>query len=96
MKGVLKDLGILFFSAGEEIEKKAQEYRAKREERYRAFAEKIASGDKEKKTGFAEQFAWLKERFSALSSSFGFATKDELRELKEMIIELQKKIDNKN
>ncbi len=41
MTNLFKDFAMLLFSAGEEIEKKAEEFRHKREERYSDFDEKM-------------------------------------------------------
>ena len=57
MKNLLKDIAVLLFAAGDEIENKAKEFKKDREKRFKEFEQKL----KEKKddfmsrTGFASK-----------------------------------------
>ncbi len=100
MNSFLKDLGVLIFSAGEEVEKKAQEFRAQREERYKDFEEKIKEKKEEwnqKKEDWSEKhkedFDKIKDKVGEVIGTLGLATKNEVDELKKMILELSNKMD---
>ncbi len=96
MSNILKDLAILFFSAGEEVEKKANEFKEKREERYKEFEEKMKDKKEEFKSKFGEEINKAKENLSEIIGKVGLASKKEIDDLKDMINELNSKIDKMN
>ncbi len=63
MKSLLKDVAVLLFAAGDEIELKAKEFKEEREKRYKEFEEKL----KEKKDDFMSRAGFAsKEDISTL------------------------------
>jgi polyhydroxyalkanoate synthesis regulator phasin len=72
MKSILKDIAVLLFAAGDEIESKAKEFKEERETRFKEFEEKL----KEKKdnfmsnTGFAskEDISTLMDKIDELNA----------------------------
>lgn len=94
MDNMLKDLAVLLFSAGEEIEKKAREFKEQRETRHRTFEEKIQEHKEACKSKYSEELCGVKENISELTSKLGLASKAEIDELKEMIADLANKVDN--
>lgn len=63
MKSILKDIAVLLFAAGDEIESKAREFKENREKRYKEFEEKL----KEKKDDFMSRAGFAsKEDISTL------------------------------
>lgn len=52
MKNLLKDIAVLLFSAGDEIERKAEEFKKERKERYEKFENEL----KEAKDNIAAKF----------------------------------------
>jgi hypothetical protein len=96
MINFLKDLSIFLFTAGEEIEKKAAEFKGQRESRYKEFEEKIKDSKDEFKSKYGEKMENLRKKFSEFSGNLGLATKEELNEIKIMISELTKKMDEMN
>jgi hypothetical protein len=94
MINFLKDLSIFLFSAGEEIEKKAEEFKENREARYKEFEEKIKVKKEEFESKHGEDMDNIRKKMSEFTGKLGLATKDELKEIKNMILELNKKIDD--
>jgi polyhydroxyalkanoate synthesis regulator phasin len=94
MNSFLKDLSILLFSVGEEIENKAKEFKEEREQRYKEFEEKIKDRKEEFKEKHGEEMEKIRKRISEFSGKLGLATKDEIDEIKAMLAELNTKIDN--
>ena len=94
MSNILKDLAILLFSAGEELEKKAGEYKKARETRQEEFEEKLRQQKEDIKEKYQDDMDSMKEKFSETVGKFGFATKEEIDELKTLVKELSTKIDN--
>jgi len=93
MSNFLKDLSILVFSAGEEIEKKAAEFKARREERYKEFEERLKQKKEEWKEQSGERKESLKHKLSEIPGKLGLATKEEIEEIKTMLADLNRKID---
>ena len=94
MINFLKDLSIFLFTAGEEIEKKSAEFKEKREERYKEFEEKIKEKKEEFKSRYGEDMENFRKKVSEFTGKLGLATKDEVSEIKNMIADLNKKIDD--
>ncbi len=93
MSNILKDIAILLFTAGDEIESKAQELKNEREKRYEQFEELLKEGRENIKSGFSEEINRAKDGISELTDKLGFASKKEIKELKDVIDELNAKID---
>lgn len=100
MNSFLKDLGILIFSAGEDIENKAKEFKSQRETRYKEFEEKIKEKKEEwqnKKeewtTKHKDDFEKIKDKIGDAVGTLGLATKKEVDDLKTMMKDLSEKID---
>lgn len=57
MKSILKDIAVLLFAAGDEIELKAKEFKKEREHRYKEFEHKLHKRKDEfmSNTGFASK-----------------------------------------
>lgn len=96
MSNILKDLAVLLFSAGEELDKKAEEFRQAREERQEEFEEKIRQQKEEYKEKYQNDFDSMKEKLSEAAGKFGLASKEEIDELKAMVKDLADKLDNMN
>lgn len=103
MNSFLKDLGVLIFAAGEEVEKKADEFKTQREERYKEFSEKINEKKdewKQKKEEWEgkhkDDFDKIKDKVNEVVGNLGLATKSEVDDLKKMILDLSEKIDKIN
>ena len=94
MSRLLKELGLLIFSAGEEIEKKAAEFKTKREERFKEFDEKIKSTKEDVKAKYGEQVGKLKDKLNHFVAGLGVATKEEISELRNLIKEIDEKLKN--
>lgn len=92
MSNIVKDLAAILFSAGEELEKKAEEYKQHREKRQDEFEDKL----RQQKEVFKEKHHCnsdnMKEKFTETASRLGLATKEDVDELKEMILDLNDKI----
>jgi polyhydroxyalkanoate synthesis regulator phasin len=95
MDSFFKDLAVLLFSAGEEIEKKAKEFKETREERYKEFEKKINEKKEEFKVKHGEDINKMKDKMSGVASNLGLATKSEIDEIKKMVSEINKKLDAK-
>ena len=80
MYSFLKNLAVLLFLAGEEIEEKAKEFKKDREARYAEFEEKI----KNKKEDVKDRF---EEEMSKFLDKYGFAAKTEIETLNKKIDE---------
>lgn len=93
MANLLKDLAVLLFSAGEEIEKKADEFRKNREERYQQFEDKLKEGKEKFNTAFDDEIRKAKENLSGLTDRLGLASKREIDEMKRKLDDLAEKID---
>ena len=93
MSNIIKDLAVLLFSAGEELEKKAKEYREEREVRHQDFEQKIKEQKEEFCKKHQDELRGAKEKLGDLSGRLGLATKEEIDELKDLVQELSAKID---
>ena len=94
MSNILKDIAVLLFSAGEEIERKAEEFKKEREERYNKFEETIKEKSEKVKSSFEEEINRAKYHFSGFTDKLGIASKSEIDELRKKLDELSQKIDN--
>ena len=94
MFNILKDLAVLLFSAGEELEKKAKEYREERENRHREFEEQMNERKEEFCQRGQDELRAAKEKMGDFPGRLGLATKEEINEVKGLIKELSAKIDN--
>lgn len=90
----LKQFLKLMFSAQKEVTKKAVEFRKQRHDRFDKFKILLESGNvrKEKKTS-APDDGPIGHIFNTLMKQSGFASPDEVRNLKRQIDELAKKVD---
>ena len=93
MSNILKDFAMLLFSAGEELEKKADEYKKQREARHEEFEQKMQQQKEDFKGKYQDDMECMKEKISETAAKLGFATKDEVNELKSMLHDLSEKID---
>jgi len=93
MANMLKDLAVLLFAAGDEIERKSEEFRKKREARYAEFDEKFKHTREKAKTRFEQDIEKARDGIRELSGKLGVASKDEIEELKKKIDDLSSKID---
>ncbi|MBN1984403.1 MAG: hypothetical protein JW795_22955 [Chitinivibrionales bacterium] len=93
MSSFLKDLAILLFATSEEIEKKSAEFKKKREERFKEFVQKMEEPKEEFLKKHEEEINKAKEKVTEIASKIGIATKAEFDELKTMIVDLNKKLD---
>jgi len=93
MGNFLKDIAVLLFSAGEEIEQKADDFKQKRDERYKEFEEKIQQKKETMKTKLDEEVEKAKQNLKDFSGKLGFVSKDEFNDLKKKIDELGEKLD---
>ncbi len=93
MGNFIKDLGVLLFTAGEEIEGKAEEFKKMREERYSEFEDKIKDKKDELKSKIETEINKAKGNWTDLTDKLGFASKNEIKELKDKIDELSAKLD---
>lgn len=91
---LIKELGLLLFTAGQKIEEKAHEYRENREKRFEDFLNTIKEKSTEAEEESSHQSERMKEHARTILSSFGFATKEEIDELKHAINELSAKLDS--
>ena len=94
MGNVLKDLAVLLFSAGDEIEKKAEEYRRRREERYSEFEKQISEKKDDLKSRIDDELARARHGLNELTGKLGVATKNDVDELRKKIEELSVKLDS--
>ena len=89
---MLKDLLILLFSAGEEIDRKAKEFREKREERFRDFSERLKRDD-----GFdgfcSDEVRRARERLAGITDRIGLASKRDVDDLRCLLKEVNDKQD---
>lgn len=96
MTNILKDLAVLLFSAGEELEKKADEYKKCREARQEEFEQKLQQQKEEFKEKYQGDMDSIKEKLSETAGKLGLATKEEMNELKSLLKDLSDKIDKMN
>ena len=96
MSNILKDIAALLFTMGEEIEKKAEEYKNTRETRQEEFEQKMREQKENLKEKYQDDIDSMKEKFSETAGKFGFASKEEVEELKNMMKDLSAKIDKMN
>ena len=94
MSNIVQDLAVLLFSAGEELEKKAEEFRENRENRQKEFEAKMEARREEFKEKCEGEFHGAREKLADMAANLGLATKAEVDELKEMIRDLSNKIDS--
>lgn len=93
MANVLKELGMMFYNAGEKFDEKATEFNEKRKDQYKDFEEKVKTeADSFKKT-FDEDVNKVKTGMSDLVENFKFATKKEILDLKDMVDKLSEKLE---
>jgi hypothetical protein len=83
MASFLKDLSILVFSSGGEIEKKAAEFKAQRERRAAAFAARVEREKTEPRTARGGIGAQLLDLAGELVEKLGLGTRAQTRELAE-------------
>lgn len=95
LKNFLKDLGVLMFSAGEELEKKAEEYRKEREERFKNFEEKVHERKDRFKSRYEEEMNKVKDHIAPFTDMLGYVSKSEVDRLKREIDELKEKLEGK-
>ena len=93
MNSLIKDIAVLLFRLGDEIEGKTKEYKEKREERFRQFSEKIKDRQDQFSSKHEEAIKKAQEGFSKVVSKAGLATKSELDDLKKVISEFDTKLD---
>lgn len=96
MSNILKDMAVLLFSMGEELERKAEEYKNTREARQEEFEQKIRQQKEELKEKYQGDMESMKEKLSETAGKMGLATKEEIEELKTLMKDLSEKIDNMN
>jgi polyhydroxyalkanoate synthesis regulator phasin len=96
MSNIIKDLAVLLFSAGDEIEKKAEEFKKDRQERYDKFEDEMKKKKEEFKAKFDQEFGKAKDNISEFVEKHGLVTKKEIDELKKKIDELSAKLDSQN
>ncbi len=96
MSNILKDMAALLFSMGEELERKAEEYKNTREVRQEEFEQKIRQQKEDLKEKYQGDMESMKEKLSETAGKIGLATKDEIEELKTLMKDLSEKIDNMN
>ena len=75
MSNLLKDVAILLFSAGEEIEAKSTELRQEREKRFNEFEEKLKSGSESVKSSLKDEARKARDGLSAFTDKLGIATR---------------------
>jgi polyhydroxyalkanoate synthesis regulator phasin len=93
MSNLLKELAMMLYSAGEEVEKKAAEYREKRDERAKKFEDTIRENLDKADSFLDEEGKKMKKRINELADKIGIASKNEIDELKKQINDLAAKID---
>ena len=96
MSNILKDMAALLFSMGEELERKAEEYKNTREARQEEFEQKIRQQKEDLKEKYQGDMDSMKEKLSETAGKIGLATKEEIEELKTLMKDLSEKIDNMN
>lgn len=96
MSNILKDMAVLLFSMGEELERKAEEYKNTREVRQEEFEQKIRQQKEDLKERYQGDMESMKEKISETAGKIGLATKEEIEELKTLMKDLSEKIDNMN
>lgn len=96
MSNILKDMAALLFSMGEELERKAEEYKNTREVRQEEFEQKIRQQKEDLKERYQGDMESMKEKLSETVGKIGLATNEEIEELKILMKDLSEKIDNMN
>jgi hypothetical protein len=89
-------MAALLFSMGEELERKAEEYKNTREARQEEFEQKIRQQKEDLKEKYQGDMESMKEKLSETAGKIGLATKEEIEELKTLMKDLSEKIDNMN
>lgn len=89
-------MAALLFSMGEELDKKAEEYKHTREARQEEFEQKMRQQKEDLKEKYQGDMESIKEKLSETAGKFGLATKEEIEELKTLMKDLSDKIDNMN
>ncbi|MDY6933267.1 MAG: hypothetical protein SVZ03_03480 [Spirochaetota bacterium] len=93
MNSIIKDLAVLLFAAGDEIERKAEEIKKRREERFSMFYEKIREKQEDFTSKHAEEIQKAKDRLSEIANKAGLATKAEIDDMKNIVSDIDKKLD---
>lgn len=100
MSNLFKDMAVLLFSAGDELEKKAGEFKTLREDRYKEFEEKVKTKQSELKDKgaeikniFGDEIKKAEENIVEFTEKFGFASKKEVEALHKKIDDLSGKLD---
>ena len=100
MSNLFKDMAVLLFSAGDELEKKAGEFKNLREDRYKEFEEKVKNKQEEFKDKsteiknmFGDEIKKVEENILEFTEKIGFASKKEVDSLNQKIDDLSKKLD---
>lgn len=93
MSNILKDIGELFISAGDEIEKKTHSFKEKHQEDFDKFKTNVKQGKEDFQKKFKDEVSSAKERLSDALSNFGSSSKKEIDELKAKLDELSAKLD---
>jgi len=96
MYNLLKDVAVLLFSIGDDVEKKAAEFKKCREERYKKFEGAMKEKGDEIKSRLEKEADKAKQKISDFTSRIGLVSKKEIDELKEAIDKLNTKIDSLN
>lgn len=93
MANVLKELGMMFYNAGEKFDEKATEFNEKRKDQYKEFEEKVKGEAESFKEHFNEDVNKVKTGMNDLMENFKFATKKEILDLKDMVDKLSDKLE---
>jgi hypothetical protein len=93
MSNVLKELAMLLYSAGEEVEKKAAEYKEKRDERAQKFEDTIREKLDRADSFLGEEGRKMKKHILEVADKIGIASKKEIDDLKKEVNDLAAKID---
>jgi polyhydroxyalkanoate synthesis regulator phasin len=94
MSNLLKELAMLLYSAGEEVEKKAAEFREKRDERAKKFEDTIKEKAEKAESIFDDEVTKMKARITELAGKIGVASKTEIDELKKEVGDLVEKVNS--
>jgi polyhydroxyalkanoate synthesis regulator phasin len=89
-------MAMLLYTAGEEIDKKIEDYKKKRDDNCGSFEEE-ARKRREKIEAFIEdEKKKMKERINSLADKMGFVSRSEVDRLKQEIEALSAKLDSLN
>lgn len=86
MTNLLKDIAVLLFSAGDEIEQKAEEFKKQRKEKF----DKVEGSLKEK---FEKVENAIKDKKDDFVTRFGIVSSKQIEDLQKQIDKLTAKID---